>query len=185
MIAKKLILSLVLFLLSVCYLFSFGIALGAEAQYAPSIITIGDSSSFFSTGSIASFTALNTNAFRYSISLGIEKGLEHYSFHRFSRLSQIASLFSSCSVGYFFNNASSINIGFGIKCISIGLPPYNIRVMSSSLRMIYRKEYRGNASTPDFFLIVPVEVLLGKTAKGVSLGIGGGYSFSHEKGSNR
>ena len=181
MMAKKLFLLLIILLVSTSYLFSLDLALGAEAQYSPALLTIGDSSSFLSEGSISLFTSLCSRPICYSLSVGIEKGIEHYSFHRFSKLTETASLIIASSIGYLINKTSTINLGFGFKLSSIGSLPYNTRVLSPLLRLIYRREYKGEGNAPDFFFFLPLEVLYGKTAKGIAMGIGLGYSFSSEE----
>ena len=53
--AKKLFLLMIILLVSTSYLFSFDLALGAEAQYSPTLLTVGDSTSLLSDTNISLF----------------------------------------------------------------------------------------------------------------------------------
>lgn len=182
---KKLVLFITILLISIGNLFSFGLALGAEAFYSPSVLIIGDSSSFLSDITIYLFTSIHSENLIYTISIGMEKGKEHYSFHRFSKLSETASLSTHTSIGYLFNQSTSLNLSTGLKLTSIGSIPYNTRVLSPYVRLTYRKEFLVKDDAPDFSLIIPLEVIYGKTSKGISLGFGLGYSFSNYRTNNK
>ena len=93
-------------------------------------------------------------------------------------------LFSS-SIGYLIKENLSLNADIGLKLISVGIQPNNIRVLSPFIGVILRKEFFSKENTPNFALFVPIEYTFGKTAKGVSLGIGVGYFFSLPKGEIR
>lgn len=158
------------------------LSLGAEATYSPALLTVGDSSSFLSDANISLSISYKAERLRYSSSFSFDKGWEHHSFHRFSRLNEISSMAFSSSIGYLIKENLSLNADIGLKLISVGIQPNNIRVLSPFIGVILRKEFFSKENTPNFALFVPIEYAFGKTAKGVSLGIGVGYFFSLPKG---
>ena len=161
------------------------LSLGAEATYSPVLLTIGDSSSFLSDVNIFLFVSYESERLRHSSSFSFSKGWEHYSFHRFSRLNEISLMELSSSIGYLIKENLSLNADIGLKLISVGIPPNNIRVLSPFIGVILRKEFLSKENTPSLALFVPIEYTFGKTAKGISLGIGVGYFFSLQKGEIR
>ena len=183
--AKKLFLLMIILLVSTSYLFSFDLALGAEAQYSPTLLTVGDSTSLLSDAGISLSISYETERLRYSSFFSFDKGWEHHSFHRFSRLNEISSMAFSSSIGYLIKENLSLNADIGLKLISVGIPPNNIRVLSPFIEVILRKEFLSKEITPSFALFIPLEYTFGKTAKGISLGIGVGYFFSLQKGEIR
>lgn len=172
-------------LLTMSLLSANRLSLGAEATYSPSLLTIGDSSSFLSDVNISLFISYETERLRYSSFFSFDKGWEHHSFHRFSRLNEISSMAFSSSIGYLIKENLSLNADIGLKLISVGVQPNNIRVLSPFIGVILRKEFFSKENTPNFALFVPIEYTFGKTAKGVSLGMGVGYFFSLPKGKIR
>ena len=161
------------------------LALGAEATYSPTLLTVGDSTSLLSDTNISLFLSYKSGRLCCSSSFSFEKGWEHQSFHRFSRLNEISSMAFSSSIGYLIKENLSINADIGLKLISVGIPPNNIRVLSPFIGVILRKEFLSKENTPSLALFVPIEYTFGKTAKGISLGIGVGYFFSLQKGEIR
>ena len=161
------------------------LSLGAEATYFPTLLTVGDSTSLLSDAGISLSISYEAERFCYSSSFSFDKGWEHHSFHRFSRLNEISSMAFSSSIGYLIKENLSLNADIGLKLISVGIPPNNIRVLSPFIGVILRKEFLSKGNTPNFALFVPIEYTFGKTAKGVSLGIGVGYFFSLPKGEIR
>ena len=185
MMAKKLFLLMIILLVSTSYLFSFDLALGAEAQYSPTMLTVGDSTSLLSDTDITLFISYKSGRLCCSSSFSFEKGWEHQSFHRFSRLNEISSIAFSSSIGYLIRENLSLNADIGIKLIAIGAPPNNIRALSPYIEIILRKEFLSTYNTPCFSIFIPFEFTFGKTVKGVSLGIGIGYFFSLPKVENK
>ena len=161
------------------------IVFGAEATYSPTLLTVGDSTSLLSDAGISLSISYETERLRYSSFFSFDKGWEHHSFHRFSRLNEISSMAFSSSIGYLIKENLSLNADIGLKLISVGIQPNNIRVLSPFIGVILRKEFFSKENTPNFALFVPIEYTFGKTAKGVSLGIGVGYFFSLPKGEIR
>ena len=172
-------------LLAISLLSANRLSLGAEATYSPALLTVGDSYSFLSDANISLFVSYEAERLRYSSSFSFDKGWEHHSFHRFSRLNEISSMALSSSIGYLFRENLSINADIGLKLISVGIPPNNIRVLSPFIGVILRKEFLSKENIPNFALFIPLEYTFGKTAKGVSLGIGVGFFFSLPKGEIR
>lgn len=172
-------------LLAISLLSANRLSLGAEATYSPALFTIGDSSSFLSDANISLFISYETKRLRYSSSFSFDKGWEHRSFHRFSRLNEILSIALYSSIGYLIKDNLSLNANIGLKLISVGIPPNNIRVLSPFIGVILRKEFLSKENTPSFALFIPFEYTFGKTARGLSLGIGVGYFFSLLKGEIR
>ena len=161
------------------------LSLGAEATYSPTLLTVGDSTSLLSDAGISLSISYEAERFCYSSSFSFDKGWEHHSFHRFSRLNEISSMALSSSIGYLIKENLSLNADIGLKLISVGIQPNNIRVLSPFIGVILRKEFLSKGNTPNFALFVPIEYTFGKTAKGISLGIGVGYFFSLPKGEIR
>ena len=170
---------LAVLILEISLLSANKLSLGAEATYSPVLLTIGDSSSFLSDANISLFISYESERLRYSSSVSFDKGWEHHSFHRFSRLNKISSMAFSSSIGYLIKENLSLNADIGLKLISVGIPPNNIRVLSPFIEVILRKEFLSKEITPSFALFIPLEYTFGKTARGVSLGVG--YFFSLPK----
>ena len=161
------------------------IVFGAEATYSPTLLTVGDSTSLLSDAGISLSISYETERLRYSSFFSFDKGWEHHSFHRFSRLNEISSMAFSSSIGYLIRENFSLNADIGLKLIAIGVPPNNIRALSPYIGIIIRKEFLSTYNTPCFSIFIPFEFTFGKTVKGVSLGIGVGYFFSLPKGEIR
>ena len=161
------------------------LALGAEATYSPALLTVGDSTSLLSDTNITLFISYKSGRLCCSSSFSFEKGWEHQSFHRFSRLNEISSIAFSSSIGYLIKENLSLNTNIGIKLIAIGVPPNNIRALSPYMGINLRKEFLSKYNTPCFSIFIPFEFTFGKTVKGVSLGIGVGYFFSLPKVENK
>ena len=161
------------------------LALGAEATYSPVLLNVGDSTSLLSDTDITLFISYESGRLCCSSSFSFEKGWEHQSFHRFSRLNEISSMSFSSSIGYLIRENLSLNADIGIKLIAIGVPPNNIRALSPYIGIIIRKEFLSTYNTPCFSIFIPFEFTFGKTVKGVSLGIGVGYFFSLPKVENK
>ena len=161
------------------------LSLGAEATYSPALLTVGDSTSLLSDTDITLFISYKSGRLCCSSSFSFEKGWEHQSFHRFSRLNEISSIAFSSSIGYLIRENLSLNADIGIKLVAIGVPPNNIRALSPYIGIILRKEFLSTYNTPCFSFFIPFEFTFGKTVKGVSLGIGIGYFISLPKVENK
>ena len=161
------------------------LALGAEATYSPALLIVGDSTSLLSDTDITLFISYKSGMLCCSSSFSFEKGWEHQSFHRFSRLNEISSIAFSSSIGYLIRENLSLNADIGIRLIAIGVPPNNIRALSPYIGINLRKEFLSTYNTPCFSIFIPFEFTFGKTVKGVSLGIGVGYFFSLPKVENK
>ena len=168
-------------LLTMSLLLARRIAFEAEATYSPTLLTVGDSTSLLSDAGISLSISYETERLRYSSFFSFDKGWEHHSFHRFSRLNEISSIAFSSSIGYLIRENLSLNADIGIKLIAIGVPPNNIRALSPYIGINLRKEFLSKYNTPCFSIFIPFEFTFGKTVKGVSLGIGIGYFFSLPK----
>ena len=172
-------------LLTMSLLSANKLSLGAEATYSPTLLTVGDSTSLLSDAGISLFISYESGRLCCSSSFSFEKGWEHQSFHRFSRLNEISSIAFSSSIGYLIRENLSLNADIGIKLIAIGVPPNNIRALSPYIGINLRKEFLSKYNTPCFSIFIPLEFTFGKTVKGVSLGIGIGYFYSLPKGEIR
>lgn len=162
-------------------LFSWGMSLGTEVECSPTLFTLSDTSSFIPVLSIGATSIFQLDNLRLSFASFLRKGTEYHSFHRFSTLSEVATVSICSGMGYMLSKTAFVDLSLCLSLFSIGTQQYRTRAISPSSRITFGKVIKGNDYTPDFVIMVPAEITFGKTARSLALGLGAGLFFSIDK----